>query len=192
MPMIEASTVPTIPADEQGAPDEPLRKSFASPPRGESAARGPARARLLLSIQTMALEVARFYRFLAGAVNVTHGLVMLIWGLGLPLVLWHRFARLSRAYMWFSVSFVVLSLLSHQIFGECFLTTLSRHLRVTAGVRVNRVPFTVVFVNAVAGIRPSTREAVLLWETTIATSCVATLLYWRRARSSPSARSGAR
>jgi hypothetical protein len=45
---------------------------------------------------------------------------------------------------------------------------------------MDRVPFIVRFTNGVAGIRPSTRAAVLLWEGAIAIYCVALLYWWRR------------
>ena len=112
-------------------------------------------------------------RFLAATVEFGHGLMMVLWGLGLPLLLWHRFERLSRLYMW-------LSLVSHQLLGECVLTTLARQLWQSAGVATDHVPFIVRFTNQVARIRPSTRGAVLIWEAAILIYCVAFL--WGRNR----------
>jgi len=119
-------------------------------------------------------------RFLASAVEFCHGLMMVLWGLGLPLLLWHRFERLSRLYMWLSLVFVAGSLVSHQLLGECVLTTLARQLWQSAGVATENVPFIVRFTNQVAQIRPSTRSAVLIWEAAILLYCVVFL--WGRRR----------
>jgi len=53
---------------------------------------------------------------------------MLAWGLGLPLLFWHRWPRISRAQAWFVIGFVGTSLLSQPTLGECVLTTLAREL----------------------------------------------------------------
>jgi len=113
-----------------------------------------------------------FLRFVAAAVEFSHGLVMVLWGLGLPLLLWHRFQRLSRLYMWLSLAFVGGSVLSHQLLGECVLTALARWLWQRAGVPVEEVPFIVQLTNQIARIRPSARSAVLMWEAAIAIYCM--------------------
>ena len=120
------------------------------------------------------------FKLLAIAIEFSHGLMMLLWGVGLPLLIWHRLARLSRAYVWFSLVFVLGSVVSHQLLGECVLTTLARASWREAGGHVDAVPFIVRFTNGVAGIRPSTRIAVLVWEVAIALYCVAFLWGWRR------------
>jgi hypothetical protein len=114
--------------------------------------------------------------------------MMLLWGVGLPLLIWHRLARLSRAYVWFSLVFVLGSVVSHQLLGECVLTTLARVSWESAGGQPEAVPFIVRFTNWVAGVRPSARAAVLVWEVAIALYCVAFLWGWRRlaSRSAPS------
>jgi len=122
------------------------------------------------------------YAILAAAVDLTHGLAMLAWGLGLPLLVWHRFERLSRAYMWFALVFVVLSVASNRILGECFLTTLARHLWQAGGGHRDGTPFTVLFANTIAGIRPTAREAVLAWEAAIFFTSIGTLWCWRKTR----------
>jgi len=129
------------------------------------------------------------YATLAAAVDFTHALAMLAWGLGLPLLVWHRYERLSRAYMWFAIGFVVISVASNRILGECFLTTLARYFWQTAGGFRDGVPFTVLFANAVAGIRPTAREAVLAWEAAITLTSIGTLWCWRKTRQPPGRRS---
>jgi hypothetical protein len=122
------------------------------------------------------------YRALAAGVEIVHALAMIAWGLGLPLLVWHRYERLVRAYMWFALGFVTTSIASNLVFGECFLTTLARHLWTAAGGFREQVPFIVLFTNAVAGIRPSTREAVLAWEVAIVATSIGTLWCWRKTR----------
>lgn len=126
--------------------------------------------------------MTELYRLLAMAVDVSHALIMVAWGLGLPLLVWHRFERLSHAYTLFAAVFVVSSVGSHWALGECLLTTLARSLWVASGGWRDQVPFTVVLTNTVAGIRPSTQSAVLVWEAAIFVTSVGGLWSWRKAR----------
>jgi hypothetical protein len=119
-------------------------------------------------------------RFLAAATDVVHVVAMLAWGLGMPLLFWHRFPRLSRGYMWFSMAFVVVSVASRTILGECFLTTIARELWISGGGFRERVPFTVIATEWIAGIRPTTREAVLLWEIAVFATSAGGLWCWYR------------
>jgi hypothetical protein len=119
---------------------------------------------------------------LAAGVETIHALAMIVWALGLPLLVWHRYKRLARAYMWFAIVFVTSSVASNLVLGECFLTTLARHLWTAAGGFREKVPFTVLFTNTVAGIRPSTREAVIAWEVAILATSIGTLWCWRKTR----------
>jgi len=79
--------------------------------------------------------------------------------------------------------FVVVSQVSHWVLGECFLTTLSLWLweGVRAAGNEPDVLFTVRIVNFVAGIRPSERAAVLVWESAIVLGALGMLFYWHRA-----------
>jgi hypothetical protein len=122
------------------------------------------------------------FRALAASVEVVHALAMLVWGVGLPLLLWHRYKRLSRAYMWFAVVFVMTSVLSHVYFGECFLTTLARRFWIAGGGFREHVPFTALLANTIAGIRPSARTTVVVWEIAILATSVSTLWCWRKTR----------
>lgn len=126
--------------------------------------------------------MSELYRLLAMVVDVSHALVMLAWGLGLPLLVWHRFERLSHVYTVFAALFVVLSVGSHLWLGECFFTTLARWLWLASGGWREQVPFTVVVANTVAGIRPSTQAAVLAWEVAILATSLGGLWSWRKAR----------
>lgn len=119
------------------------------------------------------------FRFLAGSVELCHGLLMIAWGLGLPLLVWRRHPRLSHYYVRFSLVFVLGSLLSNVLLGGCVLTTLAHWLWEAGGGHAERVPFIVTFTNRVASIRPSNDAAVLIWEIAIATYCVVGLWGWR-------------
>lgn len=127
-------------------------------------------------------------RLLAMAVDVTHALAMLVWGLGLPLLVWHRFERLSHLYTWFAALFVVSSVGSQWVFGECFLTSLARWLWTASGAWRDAEPFTVVLTNTVAGIRPSTESAVLVWEFAVLVTSLGSLWSWRKAQRRRSAK----
>jgi hypothetical protein len=122
------------------------------------------------------------FELLSAAVDLAHALAMLVWGAGLPLLFWHRWPQLSRAYMLYSLSFVGISVLSQLTLGECFLTTLARELATqgTSATLRNHTSFTVQLVEAVAGIRPSERTAVRLWELAIFVTSVSMLLYVTR------------
>jgi hypothetical protein len=117
----------------------------------------------------------KMYRFLAMSVDVVHATAMIAWGVGLPLLVWHRYARLSRGYTWFAAAFVVISVASHWALGECFLTRVAREFWLRSSDFREGVPFTVLFVNTVAGIRPTARTAVLLWEAAILATSVGSL-----------------
>lgn len=130
----------------------------------------------------MSPSFSTVYHALAAGVEIVHALAMIVWGLGLPLLVWHRYERLVRAYMWFAIAFVTTSVVSNLVFGECFFTTLARHLWTAAGGFRDEVPFIVLFTNAVAGIRPSTRAAVLAWEVAIVATSIGTLWCWRKTR----------
>ncbi len=104
---------------------------------------------------------------------------MLLWALGLPLLLWHGYPRLSRAAMWFSIVFVVVSVGSHQVIGQCVLTALAGYLWQAAGGHHDGVPFVVSLTHRIAGVRPSARAAVLAWELAVLAYSVAILWCWR-------------
>jgi hypothetical protein len=132
--------------------------------------------------------MSEVYGLLAMAVDLAHATAMLAWGLGLPLLFWHRFERLSHLYTVFAALFVVSSVASHWALSECFLTTLARWLWVASGSWRDNVPFTVVLTNAVAGIRPSTRGAVLAWEIAVLITSLGSWWSWRKARRQRSAK----
>ena len=120
------------------------------------------------------------YSALAQTVDVAHALSMLVWGLGLPLLVWHRFPRLSRTYMWFAVVFVLISVGSHVLLGECVLTTAARFLWHASGRARDGAPFMTLLVNQLAGFRPNNRIIVLVWELAVFATSVGSLWCWAR------------
>jgi hypothetical protein len=62
----------------------------------------------------------------ASFVDFLHAALMALWVLGLPLLFWHRFPRLTLGYAAYAIAFVVLNQLSMLLLNECFLTTLAR------------------------------------------------------------------
>jgi hypothetical protein len=132
------------------------------------------------------------YTVLAASVDVVHALAMLLWGFGLPLLFWHRFPRLSRGYMWFSVTFILVSVISHVGLGECALTRLARELWNRAGTARDETPFLSLLVNRIAGFRPSDRQAVWVWEAAVLVTSVGGLRHWRRAQPRSTLKGGER
>jgi hypothetical protein len=120
------------------------------------------------------------FRLLAMAVDGLHLGAMVLWGLGLPLLVWHRYAALSRLYMWYAMAFVSVTVASHQLLGECVLTTLARFAWHAAGVERDAAPFTTIVVNAVASFAPSSRTLVLLWEGAVLLTSLGSLWCWSR------------
>ena len=120
------------------------------------------------------------YGVLAETVDLAHALSMLLWGLGLPLLAWHRFPQLSRGYMWFAIAFVLISMTSHYVLGECVLTTVARRLWHASGRARDGAPFMTLLVNSIAGIRPSNRSIVHTWELAVLATSVGSLWCWTR------------
>lgn len=109
---------------------------------------------------------------LAIAMDFVHIAAMVVWAIGLPLLFWHRWPRLTLAYTLYAVIFVVASQGSQLALGECFLTTFSRELWAAAGVHADGT-FTGRLVNFVAGIRPRTESVLVVWEIAIVVTCLA-------------------
>ncbi len=109
---------------------------------------------------------------------------MIVWGLGLPLLFWHRWRGITRGYLVYSASFILISVVSHFVFGECFLTTLARQAY-EAGHHPalrEKVSFIVRMTELIAGIRPSERWAVWVWQVGLFTSSTGMLWYFHRER----------
>lgn len=64
--------------------------------------------------------------YIAVSIQVLHALVMILWILGLPLLFWHRYPKLSIGYAFYAVVFIIINQVSHYTLGECVLTTIER------------------------------------------------------------------
>jgi hypothetical protein len=129
---------------------------------------------------------------LAPLIDLLHALLMLAWVLGLPLLVWRRHARLSRAYAVYALTFVVVSQVSQWLLGECFLTTLARFAWESQppGTRPPDVGewFTVRAAKAVFGATPSHRAVVIVSEALILATAVTALWSLHRAPHPPRAK----
>lgn len=129
----------------------------------------------------------------AVAVDVVHALLMVAWVLGLPMLVWHRWPRLTRAYAWYSVAFVVINVVSQWTLDECFLTTVARFLWKSGGSGVpDNVDewFSVRFAELVFRMTPSHAAVKRTTEALIFATAVGVLYTMRKLRAIP-ARSGA-
>ena len=60
---------------------------------------------------------------MAVSVDLLHAALMVTWFSGLPLLFWHRWPILSRAYAAYALAFVLVSQLSQWVLGQCILTS---------------------------------------------------------------------
>jgi hypothetical protein len=124
-------------------------------------------------------------RDLARIVEVVHALLLVVWIVGMPLLFWRRWPRLTRWYGIYAISFVLLSQGSHHLLGECFVTTLARHLWESGAADPSRELdewFTVRLAQRVFGLSPSHRSVILVWEAGILITAVGALLSLRSRR----------
>lgn len=134
--------------------------------------------------------MATAYAWLAAIADLVHTGAMIVWALGLPLLFWHRWPRPARIYVWYALSFTVISFVSHELIGECFLTTFARELRRAAGVQADTASFTIRLVNFVAGIRPGERSIVVAWQIAIFVTSLGALAHLWHTRGNRTDRSG--
>ena len=94
---------------------------------------------------------------LGATVDFVHALLMAAWVLGMPLLFWSRWPRLSHAYAIYSIVFIVVNQLSMIFLGECILTTVARACWRIPGtpVRASEEWFTVRMAEAIFSLTPS-------------------------------------
>jgi hypothetical protein len=122
--------------------------------------------------------------FLAVAVDVLHAAAMVVWLAGLPLLLWHRWPRLTRVYAAYAVLFVVAYQVSRLALGECFLTTIARDLW-NSGSAASAPPdveewFTVRLARAVFSATPSHRAIIWISQILSVGTAIGALVVVRR------------
>ncbi len=132
-------------------------------------------------------------------IDLLHALLMAAWILGLPLLFWHRYPRLTRAYAIYAILFVVLNQASQAALGECFLTTLARNCW-ESGAAARTSPatddwFTVRIAQTVFHLTPTHRGIKLASEALIFVTAVGVafqmLVARRRSRRAATERPGA-
>jgi hypothetical protein len=116
---------------------------------------------------------------LATFLDFLHALFIAAWALGLPLLFWQRWPRLSRAYAAYAVAFVTLNLLSDWIIGECFLTTITRHLWENAATHPKNIHewFTVRFAELVFRLTPSHESIKLVSKALVFVTAIGVLVH---------------
>jgi hypothetical protein len=125
---------------------------------------------------------------LALFVDFLHALLMVAWVVGMPLLFWHRWPRLSHAYAIYAIAFVIVNVASGWILDECFLTTVARVLWRNAPTTPEHTEewFTVRFSELVFHLTPSHRSIKVATKVLILTSAVGTLYLdrklWRERR----------
>ena len=98
---------------------------------------------------------------LGACVDLFHALLMAAWVLGLPLLFWHRWVRLTRTYALYAIVFIVANQLSYLLLHECFLTALARmgwrSVPSAAGSTASDEWFSVRLAQAIFRLTPSHR-----------------------------------
>ncbi len=126
---------------------------------------------------------------LASAVDAMHALLMVLWVVGMPLLFWHRWPRVTRVYGVFAIGFIIVNVLSQWLLNECVLTTLARFLwQHSSGAPAAHVDewFTVRFSELVFHMTPSHASVKVATEILIFVSAVGTLHSGRKLRSETS------
>ena len=110
--------------------------------------------------------------YLAVAVDCLHAFLMLVWVVGVPLLFWRRFRRLSVAYCLFSLVFIIINQVSSLTLGECIFTTIANWFYSQAGQNAPDEWFTVRLTRSVFGLIPTHRGIKLATEYFIAFSAI--------------------
>ena len=98
------------------------------------------------------------YAVAASFVETIHATFMVAYFVGIPLLFFHRWPRVSRIYAVYAVSFVVFSQGSKLLWGHCFLTPLAGELWHRGGTAIAANEwFTVRLSNLVFHSAPSHR-----------------------------------
>jgi hypothetical protein len=112
-------------------------------------------------------------------IDLIHSTVMAVWVLGLPLLFFHRWPRLTRAYALFAIMFIVLNQASYYLLGECFLTTLARACWQRSAVPVSREWFTERIAQAVFRMTPPHRLVKLVSEVLVLVTAIGVVVSMR-------------
>lgn len=115
--------------------------------------------------------------YIAVTIDVLHALFMMVWIIGLPLLFWHRFPKLTLTYACYAVVFIIINQVSHYTLGECILTTISRWFWQHSGQHEPTEQwFSIRFAKWIFGLTPTHRDIKVTGEIIIAI-CAAGGLY---------------
>jgi hypothetical protein len=119
--------------------------------------------------------------YLAVAIDTLHALLMVGWIVGLPLLFWRRWPKVSFVYCIFSIAFIIVNQVSHYTLGECVFTTIADWFYAHAGHNAPDEWFTVRMSRLVFGVVPSHRGIKVATEILIGISAVGgMLLFFKR------------
>ena len=133
------------------------------------------------------------YAVTATLVDTVHAALMVAYFVGIPLLFFHRWPRVSRIYAVYAVTFVIFSQGPKLLWGHCFLTPLAGELWHRSGTSVVATEwFTVRLSNLVFHSAPSHRIISWIGDAFVLTTAVGAVLRLRsHADRHPSSRRGA-
>lgn len=94
-------------------------------------------------------------QYLGALIDIFHALLMTAWIVGLPLLFWHRYPKVSISYAFFSLAFIVVNQLSHYLLGECVLTTIATFFWQKGNVNSPHEWFSVRLAYSIFGLTPT-------------------------------------
>lgn len=126
-------------------------------------------------------------QYVAGAIDVFHALVMVLWIAGLPLLFWHRYPKLSHAYFWYALIFIIINQVSRHYLGECILTTIARYCYSKNDNPIHNEWFVVRAAYFIFGLTPSHRGIKIATEVLVAIAAIGGLysIYRKRKTCQP-------
>src|SRR5271157_877496 len=120
--------------------------------------------------------------YLAVLTDVIHALLMLSWIVGLPLLFWHRYSRLSAGYAIYSLLFIIVNLTSQHVFGCCIFTVIAGWFYQQAGWPVTNEWFIVRAANLILGLTIPHKGIKVATELMVAISAIGALFLYAKER----------
>lgn len=120
--------------------------------------------------------------YLAIATDVFHALLMVVWVVGIPLLFWRRYPRLSVAYCIFSALFIIVNQVSHYTLGRCVFTVIADWFYAHAGQPSSNEWFAVRISKMVFGCIPTHRGIKVVTQILIAIGAVGGIYYFYNSR----------
>jgi hypothetical protein len=115
--------------------------------------------------------------YLAVATDVLHAILMLSWIIGLPLLFWHHFPKLSLAYCIYCIAFIIVNQVSHYTLGCCIFSAIADWFYAHAGQTMSNEWFTVRASQFVFGPAPSHRGIKMATEAAIVVAAIGQIYF---------------